>query len=353
MSIKLENDDPLVYLGVFSIVLFILICFNFSLLLPSQADFETGLFANKKENALLQKLFLGQEDFSPLESPDLLLVSQTGIMPASAPTTLTSKVLGSLIGTEADSEIRRDVVEYIVETGDTLWSIAGKFDISLETILSANDLTRATLIQPGQKLIILPVSGIIHHVNKGETVTGIAKTYGAKTQDIVSFNGLLEQGDIFVGDILIVPGGTMPAPSLQYASKWVPLASSYFICPITEPCRITQGLHWYNAVDFSHGSCGEPIYAAAGGTVLRVKLTSSRSQWAFEGAGNHITVLHPNGSVTFYGHIANALVNPGERVSQGQAIALIGGQPGTAGAGRSTGCHVHFAVHGARNPFAQ
>jgi murein DD-endopeptidase MepM/ murein hydrolase activator NlpD len=93
------------------------------------------------------------------------------------------------------------------------------------------------------------------------------------------------------------------------------------------------------------------IYAAAAGTVLNVKLTKSTSRGAFGGAGNTITILHPNGVVTSYGHIAVSLVNPGNPVSQGQAIALMGGKPGTAGAGLSTGCHVHFQVSGAVNPF--
>ncbi len=54
-----------------------------------------------------------------------------------------------------------------------------------------------------------------------------------------------------------------------------------------------------------------------------------------------------------YGHIQTSLVNPGSQVYQGQVIALLGGAPGTPGAGSSTGCHVHFGVSGARNPFAR
>jgi len=47
------------------------------------------------------------------------------------------------------------------------------------------------------------------------------------------------------------------------------------------------------------------------------------------------------------------LVSSGQEVSQGEMIALIGGKPGTPGAGLSTGCHVHFGVRGSRNPFAR
>jgi len=129
------------------------------------------------------------------------------------------------------------------------------------------------------------------------------------------------------------------------------LASSYFICPHSA-CRISQYLHWYNAIDFG-GKCGDPIIAAAAGTVLKVQLTSSTSRWVFGGAGNHLTILHPNGVVTMYGHLSASLVKPEDVVSQGQMIALMGGQPGTPGAGLSTGCHVHFGVTGARNPFAR
>ena len=138
----------------------------------------------------------------------------------------------------------------------------------------------------------------------------------------------------------------MPPPkSTYYASSQVPIGSSYFICP-TADCRITQGLHWYNAIDFG-AKCGSPIYAAAAGTVQRVEYG-----WN-SGAGNFITILHPNGVVTMYGHIQSNLASPGQEVSQGEMIALVGGKPGTPGAGISTGCHVHFGVHGARNPFAK
>ena len=187
----------------------------------------------------------------------------------------------------------------------------------------------------------------------GDTISAIAQQYKGKTEDIIAFNGLSGEGDIYMGDIVIIPQGIFPAPSVQYAPKQVPLASSYFICPISEPCRITQGLHWYNAIDFSHGKCGEPIYAAAAGEVIKVALTNSTSRWAFSGAGNHITILHPNGVVTMYGHIATSVVNVGDYVSQGQVIALMGGYPGTPGAGLSTGCHLHFGVSGASNPFAR
>ena len=344
-SLKGSKRDPLLYLAIISVILFGVI----ALTTPSSIT-----------NTNLAVISQGYQKGDPFvmpgtkikESPDLSLIQQNSLTAICPPIMVTPQVLGALMGAADYEWTQKAVTEYVVEPGDNLWLIAEKFDISLDTILWANDLNKYTLIQIGQKLVILPTSGVIHHVKKGDTLSQVAKIYKSEVDKIVAFNDLMTQDDIYIGDILIVPDGIRPPP-IVYAPSYVPIASSYFICPIASPCRITQGLHWYNAIDFSHGKCGEPIYAAAGGTVLKVRLTSSRSRWAFGGAGNYLTILHPNGVVTMYGHIQTSFVNPGSQVYQGQVIALMGGAPGTPGAGSSTGCHVHFGVSGARNPFAR
>lgn len=297
--------------------------------------------------------FVSQKDISYLESPDLCIIEGSAVRAVPVPAALTARALGALIGSDVESEAHKEIVEYIVESGDTVWSIAERFNISSEAILWANDLNKNSLLKLGKTLVIPPVSGIIHHVAQGDTIGSIAEKYKAKSGEIISFNDISSQGEIFISDILVVPGGVMPKQVAITATEYIPLAQSYFICPVSAPCKITQGLHWYNAIDFSHGECGEPIYAAAEGTVLKVMITDSRSMWVFGGAGNHLTILHPNGVVTFYGHLQTSLVSPGQRVSQGQIIALMGGRPGASGAGNSTGCHLHFGVNGARNPFAK
>jgi len=178
----------------------------------------------------------------------------------------------------------------------------------------------------------------LHEVKSGDTLSEIAKKYQAKIEDIISFNELENENDIYIGDILIIPGGKMPSPK-PTSQLLTPLAQNYFICPVAGGCRITQGLHFYNAVDFSNGRCGEPILAAAGGIVQK-----ARSGWN-GGAGNVVTILHPNGVVTIYGHLQAIFISPGEEVSQGGIIGTMGKT------GRATGCHLHFGVYGARNPF--
>lgn len=348
--------DPLFCLGLAAVFLFAFTCLfsgNLSKSLCKEGNFTLASLANTLREPVGEEIFAGLAQKTWSESPEFLLLSGNSLIAVTPPSSFSPQILGALVGGIEITEAKNTITEYIVEPGDSLWSVADKFDISLNTIIWANDLSQNSLLQPGQKLVILPASGILHYVKEKDTVSEIAARYKGKTEKIIAFNNLSGEGDIYVGDILIIPDGEKPKQSYQYAPSSAPLADSYFICPIAPPCTITQGLHWYNAIDFSHGKCGEVIYAAAAGEVLKVKLTNSTYKWAFNGYGNHMTILHPNGVVTYYGHISIALVSVGDKVSQGQPIALMGGKPGTPGAGHSTGCHVHFGVSGARNPFAR
>jgi LysM repeat protein len=310
-----------------------------------------SLVSDPKSQFQINEGCVGPIQSSCLESPAYYLVKNSGLLGLSPPAVIDSQVLGSLVGEIEETLVtNKEIIEYVVEPGDTFSNIANKFNVSLETLLWANDLSKNSKIKVGQGLIILPVSGIIHYVKEGDTLSDIAKKYKADVNEVISFNELSGEEDIYIGDILIIPYGTMPSPSSvppKYvgAPTEVPVANSYFIPPLPTPYLITQGLHWYNAVDLTRGKCGDPIYAAAQGTVQKVGYDSV--------GGNHITILHPNGVVTYYGHLQTILVSSGQSVSQGQMIGLMGGQPGMVGAGISTGCHIHFGVIGAKNPFAK
>lgn len=341
-------NDPISYFGVFSVVFLFGIFFSFpEITIKSLPQWDFSIFGENNLKASVQDFFVEPTKNITKETPEMLFLQQNTAIGLIPPVIGSGRVLGSLTGYEEINEERKSIIEYKVEPGDSLSSIAEKFNVSLNTILWANDLTKSSEIKVGQKLIVPPVSGVIYHIKKGDTLSEIAEKYKGKVDEIVAFNELSGENDIYVGDILIIPNGQMPSSvKPSYASlPQTAVASSYFICPRPN-CRITQGLHWYNAVDFG-GDCGDPIVAAAGGVVQRIKYGWNH------GAGNYISVAHPNGVVSTYGHILTSLVSVGQQVSQGQIIALVGGKPGTPGAGISTGCHVHFGVTGMRNPFAR
>lgn len=75
---------------------------------------------------------------------------------------------------------------------------------------------------------------------------------------------------------------------------------------------------------------GEPVYAAAGGRVLRASY--------FGGYGNCIDIDHGHGIVTRYGHLSKIAVKVGQRVAIGEKIGAVGST------GRSTGPHLHYEV---------
>ncbi len=78
------------------------------------------------------------------------------------------------------------------------------------------------------------------------------------------------------------------------------------------------------------GAYGEPIYASADGVVLQAGRAN--------GYGNLVELSHGKGLDTRYGHLSAILVQPGEKVRQGQIIGRMGST------GRSTGVHLHFEV---------
>ena len=285
-----------------------------------QANSQSECFVDSRENC-------------EIESPDLCLIQNNTIRGSSPVISVTPKVLGSL-GADPAKIQRKEVMEYIVEQGDTISSIATKFNISTNTILWANDLTSKSTLKVGKKLIILPVSGILHVVKSGDTLSEISKHYKSNLSEIIAINDI-QDNRIFIGDIYILPGAKKPASSYTAIAK-VPSVSSYFIIP----CQgtVTQRLHWYNAVDVAN-KYGTPIYATAGGTVQKTGYIKI--------GGNRVRIVHPNGIVTYYGHLSKILVSPGQKVSQGQKIGLMGRT------GYATGCHVHFEVRGATNPLAK
>ncbi|MDD5750109.1 MAG: M23 family metallopeptidase [Candidatus Pacebacteria bacterium] len=281
---------------------------------------------------------------APNEQAFISMTSGNILQPVAPPSLVQGRVLALLEesgGYESDRP-KKEIEIYSVQKGDTVSSVALRFGISSETLLWANNLTAKSLLKVGQELVILPVSGIMHMVQKGDTVSSIARLYQAKAQEIIDFNELGNGDNIKAGDFLIVPGGKKPKTVPKYNS--VPLPNTYFILPIPSPCVVTQGLHWFNAVDLNNSRCGDPVFAAAAGEVQRTGFDST--------GGNYVRVLHNNGAVTYYGHLSTIAVKAGQTVDQGQTLGYIGHTGYTIPAGEA-GCHLHFDVRFAENPFAK
>lgn len=235
---------------------------------------------------------------------------------------------------------------YTVREGDSLSQIAEMFGVTTNTIMWANDISKATGIHSGDTLVILPIVGVRHVVKKGDTISTIAKKYEGNVEEILSYNQLASAKSLSVGDTLIIPGGALHAAPVRVAASAQPVrvggaavsTAGYFSHPAPGSVK-TQRIHGYNAVDLA-APFGTPIRAAAAGEVI----VSKASGWN-GGYGQYIVIRHPNGTQTLYSHLMRNDVGVGAYVAQGQ---VIGGMGST---GKSTGSHVHFEVRGGTNPF--
>ncbi|MES2224774.1 MAG: M23 family metallopeptidase [Patescibacteria group bacterium] len=111
------------------------------------------------------------------------------------------KVVANKIAVVGDNTIST----YTVKKGDTISSIAKKFDISINTIRWSNGISSKGSIKVGQKLTILPTSGVIYVVKTGDTLSGIAVKFSADQEDILNANSLENADSLKVGMKLAIP----------------------------------------------------------------------------------------------------------------------------------------------------
>jgi len=119
-------------------------------------------------------------------------------------------------GNSALAAPAQDTATYVVQRGDTLYSIARRYSANVWDIVRTNGIANPNLIYPGQRLIIAgstssppaspPASGTVHVVQRGETLTRIALHYGVSIWTIVRANGIANPNLIFPGQRLTISG---------------------------------------------------------------------------------------------------------------------------------------------------
>jgi len=262
-----------------------------------------------------------------------------------------------IVTTTTNLKLRNQIESYTIQSGDTLSGIAERFGLTITTLLNSNGLTLRSSLKPGQTLTILPVDGLIHTVKSGDTISKLAKTYQAQTQQIKEQNKLADD-NLPIGEKLIIPYGVKPTPvvvarpsssSSSTAPAGTPTTNQAYDGSVAPGSVAATGtkLQWPSAVyvitqyyhmghlglDISGGNAlGTALYAAEDGVV-----TVAQGGWN-GGYGVYVKIDHGNGIVTLYGHCSKLYVQPGETVTRGQTIALMGST------GRSTGPHIHFEV---------
>lgn len=256
---------------------------------------------------------------------------------------------------------RNEVITYTVVSGDTMTKIAGKFGLSMCTLVWSNPRHLISPLYPDVVLTILPVDGVFYKVEKPMTIQAVANETQVNPYDIIDspyneeISGLLPETVLPVGMKLIVPEGNggscnIWTPPVAVASSGTASARGgralrSCSAPVDNPGFPTNnplgGARYtfyqaftggHSGVDLSARS-GTPVYASGSGTVIY-------AGWNDGGYGNAVIIDH-GGSYSLYAHLSSIYVECGQSLSSMQQIGEVGST------GNSTGPHLHFEIRDA------
>jgi murein DD-endopeptidase MepM/ murein hydrolase activator NlpD len=294
--------------------------------------------------------------FAPLVLPDDLAATAEGEEGAADTSTFLDD--GTLVTGYAPETTVEDgsdlIVKYKVKSGDTLVTIARKFDVSMMTLWWANRLKSKDDLHIGQVLRIPPVSGLVVTVKETDTLEALAKAHDAKASRIRAVNQL-EDDTLVVGQVLVIPGAKgEPIPTPKPTPK--PKAAKQRATSTPRSSGRTGGsyggrysggsMRWpvvgggnYVSQYFHYGHYGVDIAADYGSSV--VASAAGRvyfAGWKSNGGGWQVWVSHGSGVYTTYNHMSGVSVGAGQWVGRGQRVGRIGSS------GWATGPHLHFEV---------
>ena len=159
-----------------------------------------------------------------------------------AMTTSTSGVVSKpeVVGTVLKSNA--DIQNYTVAAGDTVSSLASKFDVTSDSIRWSNNLSGDSL-SAGTKLVIPPVNGIVYTVKPGDTADTLASRFRSNRDKIIAYNDAEIKG-LQNGERIIIPDGVQAGPTTAANIAHVSVSSGF-------PWGITP-IYGYNGYDYGY-----------------------------------------------------------------------------------------------------
>ena len=259
------------------------------------------------------------------------------------------------------NETKEGEVTYTVKSGDSYYSIADEYGLSVDALMKLNPGYDPKILRTGDVLTISSAVPYLTVVNverqryvqdvpypveytddpsmyQGEYKVTSPGVYGKAdvTANVTYINGTETEREIVASVTLSQPVTQLSLRGTKERPSWYPTGSFGWPCNgiITSYFgRRNTGIRgastYHEAIDIAN-SYGTPIYASDGGTVIY-------SGWQ-GGYGYLVKIDHGNGYVTYYGHNSSLLVSVGEHVHKGQQIARMGST------GISSGNHCDFRI---------
>lgn len=212
------------------------------------------------------------------------------------------------------------LIRHRVARGETLATIAVAYRLMTGTIIGFNPSLQSADIRVGQELLIPPYDGIQVQINAGQTWAQVAEVYNTRADLLFEANGCVSTvpAIIFVPGVNWFPGvATNPSPPRRHPLGGYPLpAPAALLRPYGWQPDATQKKMVFNTGVALASPAGSPVLVVADGTV------------AFAGTdpvyGPLVVVNHVQGLQTRYASVANLAVKAGQRLRQGDRLALVG-----------------------------
>lgn len=224
-----------------------------------------------------------------------------------------------------DSCLMEKIHFHRVKYGETLWSIAQKHDVNIDTLIGANNIDNMNRIKPGDSLLILPVKGLLYKIGPGQSIESIAEKFDIKSTVIREANNIDSNEKVKIGRLVLIPG---VKPEFGYKDR----LEKMLVSPVKARVSSRYGKRWgriHEGIDYAVNP-GTSIRSAGAGRVVY-------SGWS-NGYGYTVIIEHRKGLRTLYAHNSKLLVNVGEWVERNEVISKSGNT------GNSTGPHLHFEV---------
>ena len=259
------------------------------------------------------------------------------------------------------NETKEGEVTYTVTSGDSYYSIAEKYDLSVEALMKLNPGYDPKILRVGDVLTISNAVPYLTVVNverqryvqdmpyeveytddasmyQGEYKITSPGVYGKAdmTANVTYINGEETEREVVASVTLSQPVTEQQLRGTKERPTWYPTGSFGWPCNGSLTSRfgyrnlnLRGASNYHRGIDIAN-RYGTSIYASDGGTV-------TYSGW-MSGYGYLIIIDHGNGYQTYYGHNSSLVASKGEKVHKGQLIARMGST------GISSGNHCHFGV---------
>lgn len=223
--------------------------------------------------------------------------------------------------------------EIEVASGETLYSISRKYQVSVRDLIAQNNLEAPYILKPQSRLSI--PSATYHEVVAGETLYSISRLYGMKVDQLVEMNSLKEPYSVVIGEKIKISKNSEMSQVVQKPAE------------VKKPEEVVENTGFVERTldklnHFSwpiRGQVASKFGPKAGGLYndgINIKAKEGTEVKASEdgvvayvgnelkGYGNLVIIKHGSGWITAYAHLKNATVKRGEKVKKGSEIGLVG-----------------------------